>query len=196
MNTGSTLTRVLGHALRSGIAGLGLLTALGATAAGVAKYNDAGELLIPADYRRWVFVGTPLTPNELNNGKAAFPEFHNVYMDPESFDHFAKTGAFRDGTMLIKELVSVGSKQAVSGKGYFMGEFLGLEATVKDAKRFAGEPGNWAYFSWTKPDHSGLKTSAAAFPTAACNACHQDAAAKDFVFSQYYPVLRAADPGN
>jgi len=33
---------------------------------------------------------------------------------------------------------------------------------------------------------------AAAEPTAACNACHKANAADDLVFTQYYPVLRAA----
>jgi hypothetical protein len=34
--------------------------------------------------------------------------------------------------------------------------------------------------------------SAKAQPTAACNACHQQSAAEDWVFSQFYPVLREA----
>lgn len=154
----------------------------------------AGELQKPdsSDYRRWVFVGTPLTPNELNNGKAAFPEFHNVYIDPNSFDIYEKTGKFPDGTILIKELLSVGAKAAVSGQGYFQGDFIGLEATIKSKKHFADEPGNWAYFSFTDHDGGELKNTAKPFPTASCNSCHAAAAADDFVFTQYYPVLRVA----
>ena len=149
------------------------------------------ELLSPDDYRRWVFVGTPLTPNDLNNGKAAFPEFHNVYIDPKSFDHYEKTGNFPDGTIMVKELVSVGAKSAVSGQGYFEGEFIGLEATIKSKRYFADEPGNWAYFSFTDHDGGDLHKTATAFPAASCNGCHAAAAADDFVFTQYYPVLRA-----
>jgi hypothetical protein len=33
-----------------------------------------------------VFVGSPLTPNALNGGKANFPEFHNVYIEPGSYE--------------------------------------------------------------------------------------------------------------
>jgi len=80
--------------------------------------ND-GQLERPTGYREWVFVGTPVTPNDLNNGKAAFPEFHNVYIDPLSWAHWKKTGEFRDGTILMKELVGVGAKAAVSDNGYF-----------------------------------------------------------------------------
>ena len=150
-----------------------------------------GELQRPAGYREWIYVGTPVTPNDMNNGKAAFPEHHNVYIDPDSWAHWKKTGEFRDGTILIKELVSVGSKSAVSGNGYFQGDFIGLEATIKSKKHFPSEPGNWSYFSFSTPDHKSLTESAKPFPAAACNACHQGAAADDFVFTQYYPVLRA-----
>ena len=169
------------------------------------RFDNEGNLLRPdVGYREWIYVGTPVTPNDMNGGKAPFPEFHNVYIRPVDWEHYKKTGTFQDGTMLIKELISVGSKAAVSGQGYFMGEFIGLEATVKSAKRFPNEPGNWAYFSFTphgspmmdkdwKPG-GALKDNAAAFPTAACAACHVAAAAEDMVFTQYYPVLRAAKP--
>jgi len=149
--------------------------------------ND--ELERPSGYREWIYVGTPVTPNDLNDGKAAFPEHHNVYIDPVSWEQWKKTGEFRDGTILIKELVSVGSKTAVSGKGYFQGEFIGLEATIKSKKYSPNEPGNWSYYSFSTPDHKSLNATAKAFPAAACNACHQGAAADDFVFTQYYPVL-------
>ena len=159
------------------------------------KFNDKNQLLTPEGYREWIFVGTPVTPNDMNNGKAPFPEFHNVYIDPVSYKHYKKTGKFRDGTILVKELVSVGAKSAASGNGYFEGDYIGLEATIKDSERFAKEPGTWAYFSFTNTDHSlPYKKTATAFPAVACNACHDAAAADDWVFTQYYPVLRAAKP--
>lgn len=174
----------------TGLVALGILLSAGIATAEEFFTITSGELARPTGYREWVYVGTPVTPNDMNNGKAAFPEFHNVYIDPESWEHWKKTGTFRDGTILIKELVSVGSKAAVSGNGYFMGEFIGLEATIKSTKHFPEEPGNWAYFSFTTPDHASLKPKATPFPTASCNACHQSSAATDFVFTQYYPVLR------
>ena len=149
-----------------------------------------GELERPTGFREWIYVGTPVTPNDLNDGKAAFPEHHNVYIDPTSWAHWKKTGEFRDGTILMKELVSVGSKAAVSGNGYFQGDFIGLEATIKSKKHFPNEPGNWAYYSFSNPDLKTLKDSAKAFPAASCNGCHAGAAADDWVFTQYYPVLR------
>jgi hypothetical protein len=39
-----------------------------------------------------------LTPNALNGGEAPFPEFHNVYIDPVSYDHWKEKGEWREGT--------------------------------------------------------------------------------------------------
>lgn len=170
-----------------------LITSVIASGAAAEEYFNIenGQLERPTGYREWVYVGTPVTPNDLNNGKAAFPEHHNVYIDPESWAAWKKTGEFREGTILMKELVSVGSKSAVSGNGYFQGDFIGLEATIKSSKHFPDEPGNWAYFSFSTPDLKTLSTEAKAFPAASCNGCHAGAAADDWVFTQYYPVLRA-----
>lgn len=175
-------------------AGLVLLGTLAASAvaAGPARFNGKGELLLPQNYREWVMVGTQVTPNELNNGKAPFTETRIVYIDPQSYAHWKKTGEFRDGAMTVKELVSVGARAGPgSGNGYFMGEYIGLEASVKDAKRFAKEPGNWAYYIFYVPDQP-LVAAAKNFPTKECAACHQGAAKQDMVFTQFYPVLRAA----
>jgi hypothetical protein len=161
--------------------------------AALVEFTADGKLKQPVGYRKWMYIGTPLTPNDMNDGEASFPEFHEVYMDPESFAHYEKTGKFRDGTVLVKELSSVGTKEAPSGKGYFQGEFTGLETAIKDSKRFKDEPGYWAYFSFGH--EYPLKAEAAKGAVASCNQCHADNAGKtDWVFSQYYPVLRAAAP--
>jgi hypothetical protein len=169
-----------------------------------AKFSADGQVSIPQNWRQWVYVGTPLTPNALNGGKAPFPEFHNVYIEPSAFKHWEKTGKFANGTQIVKELVlnrkkdedemnEDGSTGEVSGVGYFQGEFQGLELTVKDTVRFAKEPGGWAYFSFGHKSPPYANT-AKAFPTDSCNACHEGAAADDFVFTQFYSVLRAAKP--
>ena len=147
-------------------------------------------LLTPKDYREWIFVGAPVTPKDMNDGKPAFPEFHNVYIDPTSWNHWKKTGEFRDGTVIVKELTSVGSKEAASGNGYFPGEFNGIAAMVKDSKRFSDKPGNWAFFGFESYDAKQGIIQA----DDACAACHKANAAQDMVFTQYYPVLRAAQP--
>ncbi len=84
-----------------------------------ATFNADGELIRPTGWREWVFVGSPLTPNSLNGGAAPFPEFHSVYIDPESWAHWKETGTFREGTMFAKELTLVGDTAATSGIGFF-----------------------------------------------------------------------------
>ena len=41
------------------------------------QWTAAGELVLPRDYHEWIFLGSPLTPHALNDGKAPFPEYHN-----------------------------------------------------------------------------------------------------------------------
>jgi Cytochrome P460 len=163
-----------------------------------ARFDAQGRAMIPADWRRWVYVGTPLTPNGLNKGKAPFPEFHNVYVEPSAFDSYMQTGTWAQGTQIVKELVLVrssdnapdGSSIESSGRGYFQGEFQGLELLVKDSQRFAKEPGGWAFFSFGhKPEP--YDPTAAILPASACSGCHEGSADTDFVFTQYYPMLRA-----
>ncbi|MEX3007587.1 cytochrome P460 family protein [Hoeflea sp. TYP-13] len=166
-----------------------------------AVFTENNEATLPEGYRQWVFVGAPLTPNALNGGQAPFPEFHNVYVEPSAFAHFAQTGEWAEGTQIVKELVSVrendndevGATTEVSGRGYQQGEFGGLELTVKDSARFPDMPGGWAYFSFGHHAPPYAKTSSA-FPADACNACHEASADTDFVFTQFYPVLRDAAP--
>ncbi len=151
-------------------------------------------------WREWLYVGSLVTPNALNDGNAPFPEHHMVYIDPVSWVHYKKTGEFREGTVIAKELTRVrapdganedGSTDEVSGTGYFMGEYSGLEITIKSKKLYPDEPGNWAYYTFghqPEPYNPTAEKQAAE----ACNACHESSAAEDFVFTQFYPVLRAA----
>ena len=156
-----------------------------------ATFNSDGELIRPAGWREWVFVGSPLTPNSLNGGEASFPEFHSVYIDPESWAHWKKTGTFREGTMFAKELTLVGATAATSGVGFFNGDLQGFEIAHKDSKRYSKDSGGWAYYTFGhKPEPYASATVAQ--PTAACAACHTAAAADDMVFTQYYSILVAA----
>ena len=169
-----------------------MLTGAAASDPSGAMFNEEGQLIRPENYRQWVCVGTPVTPHDMNGGNAAFPEFHMVYIDPASYKAYKKTGVFPEGTTLVKELISVGAKNAISGNGYFMGDYIAMVVAVKSAKHFPDEPGHWAYFHFGK--HPDLAATAEAQATASCNACHQSSAQEDWVFTQFYPVLRAAKP--
>jgi len=165
-----------------------------------ATFMADGKVLRPVNWRQWVFVGTPLRPNALYDGKAAFPEFHNVYIEPGAYAHYARTGGLPEGTQIAKELVMIrapggankdGSTDEVSGTGYFEGEFVGLELTVKDATdRFTdnklwGDGWGWAFFG----AGGRVKTTTKDYK-AECLTCHIPAKENDWIYVEGYPALK------
>ncbi|MDE0810930.1 MAG: cytochrome P460 family protein [Alphaproteobacteria bacterium] len=77
----------------------------------------------PTVYQHWVFVGSPFI---LNEGNAPFPNYHNVYVAPATFAHFAKTSRWAKGAQTAKELVTIrqndndeaSATPGFSGRGY------------------------------------------------------------------------------
>jgi Cytochrome P460 len=161
-----------------------------------AVFDPDGKLELPAGFRKWVFVGAPLTPNALNNGKANFPEYHHVYIEQKNVDAYLKTGEFPEGTVIVKELTRVldptfpdGSRKEPSGRGYFNGDHNGIDLTVKDSKRFAKTNG-WGFFTFGHHPMPYEKT-AAEKPVTECAGCHiANVAATDMTWIQFYPLLR------
>jgi len=154
----------------------------------VADFTVQDKLIRPTHYRRWVHLGTRLAPND-KNPEADRPLFHNVYVHPKAFAQYRKNGTFPNDTIIVREIVSVG-KSDPDAEGPFMGDFVGLEAAVKDAVRFKDEPGNWAYFDFGKK--YPLAEIAEIQRADQCSECHKSRAGKtDFVFTRYYPALRA-----
>ena len=151
-------------------------------------YAEDGSLRRPDGFRNWVFVGASLglsySPHKSDDGNELF---HNVYLDRQAYDHYAKTGEFPEQSMLAMSVYRQTSKAAggLPLQGSFEGEFVSLEVAVKDSQRF--EDG-WAYF-----DFSGgysQKDTARSFARDKCFDCHAEHAADDNVFTQYYPMLR------
>jgi hypothetical protein len=168
------------------------VTTTGATV----QFTPDGKLKLPIGFRRWVFIGAPLTPNALNDGEANFPEFHHVYVEEKNLDVYLKTGSFPEGTILIKELTRLlnptfpdGSRTEPSGRGYFNGELNGIDASVKDSKRFARTNG-WGYFTFGHHPMPYAETAAES-PVSECAGCHAANVAKtDMTWVQFYPLLR------
>jgi hypothetical protein len=157
------------------------------------EYTASGDLILPKKFNEWVFVGSPLTPNALNGGKANFPEFHNVYIEPGSYEIYKKTGEFPEGTIFFKELQLTlpaenpdGSRTEPSGQGYFPGRLNGADVTVKDSKRYA-ETSGWGYYNFNH--HEPKAPTAKLRPQSECAFCHMASAKKDEVWTQFYPLL-------
>jgi len=154
----------------------------------------AGDSLIrPNGVERWVLAGAsmglgyaqPSGADAAGGGAATGGMFHNVYIEPTAYEHYVRTGKFRDKTMMAMTLYEPGQKVHPSKQGFFEGSFIALEVSVKDTKRF---PGSWAYFNLGK---GAPGSKAVANPRQGCQACHAQNAADDNVFVQFYPTLRA-----
>lgn len=160
-------------------------------------FDSQGRMKVPDPaFRRWVFVGAPLTPNGLNNGNAGFPEFHHVYVEEKNLNAYLRTGSFPEGTVFVKELTRVldptfpdGSRKEPSGRGYFNGVYNGIDLTIKDSKKFAKTNG-WGFFTFGHHPEP-YEQWAAESPASECAGCHQQFVSNtDMTWIQFYPLLR------
>jgi hypothetical protein len=108
--------------------------------------------------------------------------FDNVFVNPEAYQAFLATGTWPDKTVMVLEARMAGSKASINKSGHFQtGEVMAREVHVKDEARF---PGKWAFFDFAKEAPGEL------FPKqAACYSCHEQHAAVDTTFVQFYPTL-------
>ena len=144
--------------------------------------QESETMAVPADYRQWVFLTSSL---DLNYNTAAAPGHHmldNVFVDPASYAAFLKTGTWPEGAILIKENRMAESAGTLSKAGHFQADVMNLEIHIKDGKRF---PGKWSFFV----SENGKAPGTLRPQSANCYSCHQDHAAVDTTFVQFYPTL-------
>lgn len=162
------------------------------------EYDKDGKLLRPVGYEKWVVVGTSIGLG-YSDGDRKDPNnpgtFHNVYLQPEAFDHFVATGEFPEQTVfIVTNLKSepAKTKGPVSRLGFVAAPTSGLEIAIKDSKKY---PEGWAYFMFhdkAGEAKSKTRTAESAFERKDCFDCHAEHGATDNVFTQFYSVLTAA----
>ena len=175
-------------------------------------YTADGSLQLPVGFESWVFVGSnlgmayrrELPVTDAREAKRAEAQvFHNVYINPEAYAHFAATREFPDPTILVMEVFTAADKQQqpVLSTGVFNGERVGLEVAVKDTRRPPVQPAPpppaaWQYYVFQDPTDpkSTLQTTVKPESSGFCQACHQVHASKDNVWVQFYPTLRKLGP--
>ncbi len=153
-----------------------------------AVFKGEDTLLRPDGYREWVFVGSTLGLRYDDRERPSdVLEYKNVYIDPTAYRAYKQTGVFPQGTVLMLETAAGEEKKEPGLRGSYQKKLTSLSAAVKD-RRFEG---GWGYFQLS--DGPGrLKDEARPAPRAACADCHRRKADDDNVFTQFYPVLRAA----
>jgi hypothetical protein len=147
------------------------------------QYPGSDKMAVPGDYRDWVFLTSSL---DLNYSTASEPStmhmLDNVFVNRDAYKAFLKTGTWPEQTVLVKENRMAESAGTLSKSGRFQTGVMDLEIHVKDKARF---PGGWAFFV-----SSDGKAAGKLMPqTASCYSCHQDHAAVDTTFVQFYPTL-------
>jgi hypothetical protein len=148
------------------------------------RYSRDGAMLLPANYREWVFLssGLGMTYGPAGQTNAAGnPRFDNVFASAAAYKGFLKTGQWPDKTTLILEVRDSESHVSINNGGRVQGDVLAVEAHVKDTSRF---PGGWAFFQFGKLDKAAVTPS-----TATCYSCHSQHGAVDTTFVQFYPTL-------
>ena len=109
--------------------------------------------------------------------------FTNVFVPPADYDYFLAHGTWPEKTMFVLEEYGSQSKGSINTHGHFQTELMGLDVEVKDASRF---PDKWAYFGF---DAAQASSAATAPSQNACWKCHDQNAAVEHSFVQFYPAL-------
>jgi cytochrome P460 len=142
------------------------------------------NLLRPADYREWMFIGSSLGLNYPAPGQPDGPQiFNNVFVNRSSYQSFMQTGKWPDKTIWVLEFRNTGHEAVANRKGIFQTDLQGMEANVKDS-RF---PDGWGYFGFGANDKSAAPLSGDTVKR--CIDCHSAHTAVERTFVQFYPTL-------
>ena len=80
------------------------------------QYTKDGELLLPKDYRQWIFLSSGI--GMTYSGTASKdPAFENVFVNPEAYRGFLKTGTWPDKTVMVLEVRKSESRVSINKDG-------------------------------------------------------------------------------
>jgi hypothetical protein len=146
------------------------------------EYTNDSQLKFPEHYRDWMYLtsGFDMSYNPAMHMSVQHT-FDNVFVNPEAYKAFIKTGTWPDKTMLVLEVRGAEGKGSINQNGNYQGVTMGFEVHVKDEARF---PGKWAFFGFDDG-----KTAKMIPASADCYSCHAAHAAVDTTFVQFYPTL-------
>jgi hypothetical protein len=149
------------------------------------EYTSDAQLKFPEHYREWIFLSSGIDMSytaKVAGDTNDFHAFDNVFVNPEAYQAFLKTGTWPDKTMMVLENRKGQQKGSINQNGQFQTSLLGVEVHVKDEAHF---PGKWAFFGFGAHE----KTSTMVPTSADCYSCHAQHAAVDTTFTQFYPTL-------
>jgi hypothetical protein len=164
-----------------------LASSVAAIGADAPRYTDSGDLLRPDNYREWIYLSSGLG---MTYGPAAQsspkPSFDNVFVSPDAYRSFLRTGQWPDKTVFILEIRRSESQGSINKAGFYQSEIRAVEAAVKDKARF---PDEWGYFGFAVSNGIIAPAGKLFDQSAGCNACHGAHGAVEHTFVQFYPTL-------
>jgi hypothetical protein len=146
------------------------------------SYTADGQLKFPADYREWVYLTSGLDMSYAPQPAAATHSvFDNVFVNPSAYRAFLKTGTWPDGSVFVLENRGAEGNRSINTRGQTQSaEVTGMELHVKDAKL----KGGWGFYAF-----NGRVSAKLIERPASCYSCHEQHAAVDTTFVQFYPTL-------
>ena len=147
-------------------------------------FTADGQLQMPEHYREWIFLTSGLDMSYSANAmQMDHSIFDNVFVNPSAYRSFQQTGTWPDGTVMVLENRKAEGARSINKVGKTQTpEVMGLEVHVKD-----GAHGGWGFYSF-----DSAKTAQRIPQSASCYSCHEQHAAVDTTFVQFYPTLQAA----
>jgi hypothetical protein len=164
------------------IAAASVCLTLFSTTAGQSQFTAGGKLLRPAGYRKWVYLssGYGMSYSQTPDGMQMFT---NVFVTPSAYDYFVANGKWPDKTIFVLEVYGSRSRGSINKHGSYQTELSGLDVEVKDEARF---PDKWGYFNFSE---TATEASADTPSKNDCWKCHEQNAAVEHSFVQFYPEL-------
>jgi len=147
------------------------------------QFTADGKLVRPEGYRRWVFVSSGLGMSYSQKASDDMQMFTNVFVNPGSYDYFLAHGTWPDKTIFVLELYGSTSQGSINKHGNYQTGFMGLDVEVKDEKRFADK---WAYYGFNSNEKAASPNTPGKND---CWQCHDQNAAVEHSFVQFYPEL-------
>jgi hypothetical protein len=156
---------------------------VGAASGSGISFDKDGNLLVPENYREWIYLSSGVNMSYTETSESKLVIFDSVFVSPEAYQTFRKTGTWPDKTAFVLEVREGRNKGSINKRGHYQGtEVMGIEVHAKDESRF---PGKWAFF---EVDSSSMKGKL--IPQSAnCYSCHAEHGAVDTTFVQFYPTL-------
>lgn len=147
-----------------------------------------GILRVPAaDYREnWVQLGAfSILADKPEDGAK---QLHVVYVERKNFEAYLASGAFPEGTVLVKDVYAAKTEPLTTGTVSYAGNLVGRFVMVKDkstrSPRF-GDGWGWAFY-----EGGETKMTVTTDYKKDCLGCHEPARTTDLVYVRGYPILR------